>query len=462
MLLLTVVFGFLLADELRDGRVASPTLSPDSIEALDLQGAGDGGLLVDVEGFDLVCDDAVLEADRVLVPVRAGHSMVVFAFDHSGDCRELDSRFRARAKLDQVDLPLHLQVAPGEREVVLVEAHEIDAVLGVTMLVFGGLSLLGGFAAWSRRRELIEERSGPPPWRTPPVEKDRRAAYDPYRPGSDQCLITEPLTPAPAYLDRLRRARHIGVSAGVVLLLLGGAVALFGGGRIYERERTWSQGVAAPLATASGESERHTGVFVVTTLDVSYVDQEGGTHREQLRTRSLFLGIDDGGDVEVHYRAEAPGEIALSWVHEQRRGSIALVSLCAVLVLGIGLMTLRSGLLDPRPVQAAAVFADPREVLLDLQTPDPHRAPPDDGQGETYDFRIRDSDRCWSHRVLSSDSPPLFLDRRKGVAIGLVDPSELGFVVVLDEALSMLDDPPFSAAELRGRYQRTLKDRSSS
>lgn len=310
LLLIAVGLLGLLRGEIRDARADVPTLSPTSVAQLELSGPG---LLVDVEGFELDCAAATFDGERLLAPglCRRSSDLILVAFAHSSDCRELAAMFhepvRAEASLGTPELLASLGIEGADAvglELVIVEPHEAAYwMLGIVLLfaVAGGLGVV---QAVSTRRKLLDERCRckPSTWvwdgapdEQRPAETDDRNADDPYRPGGRARLITEAIAPASKFLAKLRRTRTMQAAVGVLLVVAALATAGWGGASIYEREQIWATGELAPEAVADGEIRRSWLIIVNTELNVTFVDVTGALHRESVSGWSLFVGVDDSG-----------------------------------------------------------------------------------------------------------------------------------------------------------------------
>lgn len=440
-----------------DARSSAPMLSPATLAEFDLDEHGER--LVDVEGFEIDCDLTILEGNHLLALAQSPDrsAMVLVAFEHGSDCREsiteLRGPFRAKAKLLPTELRSQLGIDAVGRKFVIVVPHEVrywQAVLLAVFVAFGGFCVRSAFAA---RKQQLAKPSNEPALAPEASEADTRPSTDPYRPGKSGRLITETLTLAPAVLARLRRVRMIQIGLGVGIFAVTLIWASWSGKSIYEREQIWSKGVVAEDAIAEGRVRRSMLVAVSTDLEVSFVDRVGRLHREEASATSLFVGVDDSVPATVRYLPEDPEQFAVSWIHEQLWGSLAMVVIVAGGLLALGAVLVISGRRDRRPEQATAVFEDPREALLELIHSERQVVNGSDTGAITHHFRVCDSDRNWSHFVAVKEPGPLFLDDAKSLALALYHPRDPDYLMVLSEDLHELDRPTFSPAQLRARYQ---------
>ncbi|KIG19466.1 hypothetical protein DB30_02747 [Enhygromyxa salina] len=466
-LLFALFFAYMFVGDVRDARATAPALSPASLAQDPLELNEYRGQLVDVHGFALDCELAAFDGERLLAPAFAAASegLIFVAFEHSSDCTEASrgsAEYRATAKAMSADLRADFGLDGPELQgatIAIVEPHSIGYWMIPAALFFGAIGLFGLNLAVSTRRRLIAALNrdlAPAPGPAPAVDDEHDAA-DPYRPGIPGRLITEEIALSPSLAARLRRVRTLQAGFAIVTLVAALATGVFGSKTIYEREQIWSQGVLAPDATASGETHRSVLILVRTNLDVTFVDTTGRVHREAASAMSLITGVDDSVPPVVRYLPDAPDQFAVSWIHEQRSGSWALLIIGTLALLAGGIAMGVSARRDRRPEQAAAVFNDPREALLDLVSVDRQIINGDDTGARTYHFCIRDSELVWSHFVGPKQPPPLFLDESETVALALYNPRDAGYLLVLSEQLAELKQPPLSSAQLRGRYQANTK-----
>jgi hypothetical protein len=458
LLMFAVMFAWLFVGDVRDARVDSPTLSPVTQAQLELSEHRD--LLVDVAGYELACELAAFDGERLLAPASGPEGALIFvAFEHSSDCAQAASTFRGKATAMPASLRATLgldALAFEQAAIALVEPHDVGYWMIPALLMFAALGVFGINTAVSTRRQLITDLNGGPARAPAPVEDDKHGDADPYRPGPPGRLITEDVALSTAVADTLRRARRL--QAGFAIVLLGAAlvIAVLGGRSIHEREQIWSEGVLAPEATAGGEVSRSALIVVRTKLDVTFVDSSGRVHREAASALSLIVGVDDSVTPVVRYLPDQPERFAVSWIHEQRWGSWALLVLGSLTLLAGGIALGSSARRDHRAEQAAAVFDDPREAQLELIRVDRQVVNGSETGGRTYHFRIRDSELGWSHVVAPKGTPPLFLDEAQTVAIALYNPRDAEYLLVLGEDLAELERPPCSPAQLRGRYRASI------
>lgn len=437
VLLLALGAFTLLFPEIREATREVPILSPATIESIELD--EHHGTLVEVRGFDVDCDDLLLDNRRVLAPARAsGHdSNVVVAFEYGSDCPALGEKFRGEARVRNWS---------GD---VVVEPRRFPSWALAIVLGLAGLGLAGIASAFIHRKRLRATlQAGIAPRTEPPAPE----LADPYRPGQSDRLITEALRPSVAHLAKLRRKRILRASAAVVLLGTALGCALVGGQRIREREHTWQAGIDPIEEEVVGKSERVGLGLVHTELDVSYVDHRGRGHRERVTATSFRHEPNTAVTATVRYARDESERFAVSWVHEQFRGSLSLLAAICASLLGIAVARFIAVWRDRAYQQTMAVFEDPREALLDLLGVE-RQHPGADRDMVTYHFRVRDSARCCSVVVGRGQAGPLFLDRRETVALALYSPRERTGLLVLSEDLRELEQPPFTAAQLRGRYR---------
>ena len=224
LLLFALMFACLFVGDVRDARIDSPTLSPATQAQLELSEYY--SQLVDVEGFELDCELAAFDGEQLLAPAfNPAGGLIFVTFEHSSDCRQAASSFRANATLMKPGLRAELGFDGPEFEaatIVIVEPHDVGYWMIPALLVFAGLGVFGINTALSTRRQLLRElnsdlsgaESAPAP-----AEDDNHDATDPYRPGVSGRLITEKVALASAYSARLRRARML--QAGLAVVLLG-------------------------------------------------------------------------------------------------------------------------------------------------------------------------------------------------------------------------------------------------
>lgn len=451
----------LFITDVRDTRAPAAALTPSSLAALELNPYRE--LLVDVEGFAVDCEQATFDGERLLapgLPADGTASVVLVAFEHGSDCREaaplMRGRFRAKAKAVSPELRGKLGIDEADAiTLAIVEPHAVGYWMLLGLAFMGSIGLFGVYTALDTRKQLIarmRRARGEDIDEPAPIAPDDRNAPDPYRPGTKHRLITERITPAPAFLARLRRARTL--QAVFAVILLAGALAFSGwmGRSLYQHEHVWATGELAPQATATGEVHRTALILARTRLDVTFVDHGGRLHRESISNLSLIVTGDDSVRPVVRYLPDAPERFAVSWLHEQLWGSIALLLLVGGGLLAAAIAVWRSARGDRRPEQAAAVFDDPREALLQLISRTPQIV---NGQetGVTYHFDIPDSSRSYSHFVPAKQPAPLFLDEGQTIALALYNPADPSYLLLLGEDLGELHDPAFSAEQLRGRYR---------
>jgi hypothetical protein len=444
VLLLAFAALALLIPDIRDATCEVPTLSPETIGAIELDDVH--GDLVEVSGFELDCDDLILDDRRVLAPAWAPdrQTMIVVSLEYGSDCHELDASFRGVARArnwlrNEVIEPGFIEVEPRR-----FPRGGLELVLS-----FAALGLLGiGSALIGRKRRLAQLQTAIAP-RTEPVAPE---LADPYRPGHSDRIITESLRPSVGHLAKLRRRRILRLSGGVVLLATALICAIADGQRIRMREQTWSDGTAPIDAEVVGKSERVALGIVHTELNVAYVDRRGRAHREHMTATSFRSDPDTSVSPTVRYLRDEPERFNVSWVHEQARGSLILLALVSAGLLGAAFVSLVAVWRNRKHELTAKIFADPREALLDLLHVERHH-PGADRDMVTYHFRVRDSVRSCSVVVGRGQIGPLFLDRAESVALALYNPRERTGLLVLSEDLHELEQPPFTAAQLRGRYR---------
>jgi hypothetical protein len=326
---------------------------------------------------------------------------------------------------------------------------------------FGTIGSFFVYSAFTTRKQLIAKfraQSSAMNEAVESAEPDDRHPSDPYRPGQVGRLITEAIAPAPAFLARLLRVRRLQTGFGWIVIAGALTWASWSGADIYEREQVWSKGVFAKDAIAEGETRRSLLIAVSTTLDVTFVDQAGRVHREEASAFSLFVGVDDAIAPTVRYMPDEPDRFAVSWIHEQLWGSVAMLVLCVGGLLAFGNVMVVSARRDRRPEQAAAVFEDPREALLDLLGIERQVVNGSETGAFTYHFQVRDSDRNCSHFVATKQASPLLLDDSHTVGLALYNPRDPDYLLVLTEELAELASPPFTVAQLRGRFQGKGRD----
>jgi hypothetical protein len=378
--------------------------------------------------------------------------VIVIALEYGSECPKLAPEFRGVASAwisrSRLELIARADWQLDKRELAVVEPTWSPWSAFAFTLGLVGVGLFAIGSAFVRRKRLIAELHAK---LQPRIEPVAPTLTDPYRPGHADRLITEPLRASVATLNKLRRKRALLAALGVGLLGSSLLVASVGGWRIYERERTWASGVDGIHASPSGKSERIGVVLVRTDVTVAYVDDEGRHHRERVSAWSLLDAPDLSVVPHVRYQPEQPERFAVSWVHEQFQGSLILLIVVSAGLFGGGLGSLTSASRDRSHERTAAVFDNPREALLDLIRIDSQNTAGPDVL--VYHFRVRDSVRVCSVVVGPRQVPPLFLDARESVALALYNPLARDFLLVLSEDLHELEQPPFSAAQLRGRYR---------
>jgi hypothetical protein len=458
LLVFAVMLVGLFVDDVQDGRVDSPTLSPAALQSggqLELD--EHRGQLVDVQGFELDCAGAAFDGERLLAPGYGPASELMFvAFEHGSDCAKAAAAFRGRATAMPDNLRAELGLDMPELEgtvIAIVEPHEVGYWMIPALLMLAALGAFGIKTAVSTRQQLIKDLDPSPAPAPAPAEDDKHGAADPYRPGGPGRLITENIALATTFAATLRRARTLQAGLGVVLLGSALVAGVFGGKTIYEREQIWANGELAPNAVAGGETTRSMLIVVRTKLDVTFVDASGRVHREEASAMSLIVGVDDSVAPVVRYLPDDPDHFAVSWIHEQAWGSWALLVLGSLALLAGGIALVVSARKDHRPEQAAAVFDDPREALLELLGIDRQVVNGTETGALTYHFRILESEQGWTHEVRPKGTPPLFLDEAGSIAIALYHPLDATYLLVLSEDLAELQRAPCSPAQLRGRYQ---------
>jgi hypothetical protein len=462
MALLVVWF---VIEEVRDANSSAPTLSPTTLRELELDENQE--LLVDVEGFTIDCDNAVYHGEQLLAPGFAPDhpSMILVAFQRGSDCSESTTEqqgpFRAKAKAVSTATRLQLGIDTVGVSVAIVQPHHVRWWQLLVVAFFGSIGIFGVYSAFAERKRRLTQPGVTASVREATEPDDRRPS-DPYRPGKSGRLITEPLVPAPAFLSGLRRGRTALIAIGAVVLVGALSWAGFGGTAIYEREKIWSTGVVAEDAVAQGSTRRSLLIIVSTELVVTFVDRAGKLHREDASAMSLIVGVDDSVAPVVRYDPDNPDEFAVSWIHEQLWGSLVLLIVGVGGLLALGTVMVVSGRRDRRPEQALAVFADTREALLDLIRSERQIVNGSETGATTHHFLVRDSERIRSHFVADNDPGPLFLDASRTVALALYHPREPEYLLVLSEDLRELDRPPFSSAQLRGRYEARASEADES
>lgn len=452
VLLLAAAWFALLFPELRDATREVPTLSPATVDAIELD--EHRGQLIDVQGFVPDCDAQRFDGERMLVPAWSPDraKVILIALEYGSECPTLAPEFRGVASAWISRSRLELSARAGwqldERELAVVEPTWSPWSAFAVTLGLVGLGLFSIGSAFVRRKRLIAELHAK---LKPRIEPVAPTLTDPYRPGYADRLITEPLRASVATLTKLRRKRALLFTLGVGLLGSSLLLASVGTWRIYEHERTWSIGVDGIDASPSGKSERFGVVLVRSDVAVAYVDDQGRHHRERVSAWSLIDAPDLSVVPHVRYRPEQPERFAVSWIHEQFRGSLILLIVVSAGLFGGGLGSLMSASRDRTHERTAAVFGNPREALLDLIRIDSHNSAGPDVL--VYHFRVRDSVRMCTVVVGPRQVPPLFLDARESVGLALYNPLARDFLLVLSEDLHELEQPPFSAAQLRGRYR---------
>jgi hypothetical protein len=447
VLLLAFAALALLIPYIRDATREVPTLSPETIRTIELDDVH--GQLVEVSGFELDCDDLILDGRRVLAPAWAPDraTMIVVALEYGSKCRKLGASFRGDARVRN-----SLRNKMIERGFIDVEPRWFPRWALEIVLGFAALGLLGiGSALIGRKQRLAQLQTAIAP-RVEPVAPE---LADPYRPGQSDRIITESLRPSSGHLAKLRRRRILRLSGGLVLLATALVCAIADGQRIRMREQTWSDGIEPIDAEVVGKSERVALGIVHTEIDVAYVDRHGRAHRERMTATSFRSDPDTTISPTVRYLRDEPERFNVSWVHEQARGSLILLALVSASLLGGAIASLASAWRNRNHELTATIFEDPREALLDLLSVERHH-PGADRDMVTYHFRVRDSVRRCSVVVGRGQVGPLFLDRAESVALALYNPRQRTGLLVLSEDLRELEQPPFTAAQLRGRYRARM------
>ncbi|HVH98473.1 MAG TPA: hypothetical protein VM869_07175 [Enhygromyxa sp.] len=452
LLLAAGLFGLLLPD-LRAATREVAVLSPATIDAIDLD--EHRGELVEISGFTPDCEAMRFDGARMLVPAWSPQreSAILIALEYGSECSAYDGEFRGVAtrwaSRSRMELIARATWDLGGSELAVIEPSWSPKRALMLALGLLGLGVFGIASAFVRRKRLLAELHANTQPRVEPVAP---TLADPYRPGRADRLITESLQPSLATLAQLRRKRALLTGLGLALLSAALLSASVGGWWIYEHERTWAIGVEASDAHPDGDSERVGLGLIRTEVSVAYVDQAGRHHRERTLVRSLLFKPDLSVVPQVRYRPEQPERFAVSWVHEQRAGSLLLLVLVSAALSGGGLVMLSTARRDRTHERTAAVFDGVREALLDLVHID-SRNNLTGSDILTYHFRVRDSLRRCAVEVGPRRPAPLFLDARETVGLALYNPDDREFLLVLSEDLHELERPPFTAAQLRGRYR---------